>query len=86
MKSEKFNFEEEFAKCKTMDDLCGKNGFMQKMLGGLVEKMLEQEMEEHLGYKKHSNKGDNSGNSRNGKISKKLRNYSVNFLIDKIEK
>lgn len=73
MKSEKFNFEEEFAKCKTMDDLCGKNGLMQKMLGGLVEKMLEQEMEEHLGYKKHSNKGDNSGNSRNGKISKKLQ-------------
>ncbi len=28
--------------------------------------MLEAEKDEHLGYEKHSNAGDNSGNSRNG--------------------
>ena len=55
MKNKKFNFEEEVAKCRTMDDLCGKDGLMQRMLGGLIEKILEQEMNEHLGYEKHSN-------------------------------
>ena len=31
---------------------------------------LEAEMEAHLGYKKHDNTGDNSGNSRNGYTTK----------------
>jgi transposase-like protein len=31
-----------------------------------VETMLEGEMDEHLGYEKHSSHGDGSGNSRNG--------------------
>ena len=56
-----------------MDDVCGKNGLLQRLVGDIVEQMLEKEMEEHLGYKKHSNKGDNSGNSRNGKIFKKVQ-------------
>jgi putative transposase len=73
VKNKKFNFEEEAAKCRTMDDLCGKDGLMQRMLGGLIEKILEQEMNEHLGYEKHSNMGDNSGNSRNGKTFKNIQ-------------
>ena len=73
MKYEDINLKEEIAKCKTMDDVCGKNGLLQRLLGDIVEQMLEKEMEEHLGYKKHSNKGDNSGNNRNGRISKKIQ-------------
>ena len=72
MKSEELNIKEELASCKTMDDLCGKNGLLQRLLGGMVEQMLEKEMEEHLGYEKHAIKGHRSGNSRNGKISKKV--------------
>ena len=34
--------------------------------------MLESEMDQHLGYTKHSKSGYHSGNSRNGKTSKKV--------------
>lgn len=57
----------ELKKCKTMEDLTGKNGLLQRLLKGMMENLLEQEMEEHLGYEKHSPKGDLSGNTRNGK-------------------
>lgn len=71
--NEKFNFDEELSKCKTMDDLCGKNGLVQRLIGGMVEKMLEQEMEEHLGYQKHERGSKAAGNSRNGKIPKTVQ-------------
>ncbi len=38
----------------------------------MIEKMLQGEMEEHLGYKKHESKGYHSGNSRNGTSKKVL--------------
>lgn len=68
----KINFDEELSKCKTMEDLCGKNGLLQKMIGGMVEKLLEQEMTEYLGYEKHERANQKAGNSRNGKISKRV--------------
>ena len=73
METLNIDLDQELAKCKTMDDLCGKNGLMQRLLGGMVEKMLEKEMEEHVGYPKHSTEGHNSGNSRNGKTSKTVQ-------------
>lgn len=69
----KINLDQELANCKTMEDLCGKNGLMQRLLGNMVEQMLEKEMEEHVGYTKHSIEGNNSGNSRNGKSSKTVQ-------------
>lgn len=63
----------ELEKCETMEDLTGKNGLIQKLVGGMVEKMLDREMEEHLGYEKHSAQGNNSGNSRNGKTKKTVQ-------------
>jgi transposase-like protein len=71
--SEKVDIEKELANCKTMDDLCGKNGLIQRLIGGMVEQLIEKEMDEHLGYSKHSTEGHNSGNSRNGKIKKTVQ-------------
>ena len=51
MKDAKINFDEAVENCKTMDDLVGKNGLIQRLLGGAIEAMLEAEMEDHLGYK-----------------------------------
>jgi transposase-like protein len=45
--------------------------FLQGLFKQGVEQLLEAEMEEHLGYSKHSRVG--SGNSRNGKGSKQLK-------------
>lgn len=49
------------------------NSFMEKLYASAMEQMLEGEMDSHLGYVKHSVEGINSGNSRNGKTSKKLK-------------
>jgi putative transposase len=49
--------------CKNTSDIQSK---LKRLFAGTIEQMLEAEMEEHLGYEKHSGIGDNSGNSRNG--------------------
>lgn len=55
---------------KTEDDL---NQFTSELTKMAVEAALGAEMEEHLGYSKHSPEGRGSGNSRNGGTTKKLR-------------
>lgn len=76
MLNSQFDLQAELAKCKTADDLTGKNGLVQRLIGTMLEQMLNKEMDEHLGYKKHSIEGDRSGNSRNGNSKKNLRsNY-----------
>lgn len=47
--------------------------FMEQLYVRGVEKMLEGEMDAHLGYEKYSREGRNFGNSRNGKSSKKIK-------------
>jgi len=47
-----------------------------------VEAALEAEMTDHLGYEKHSPDGDHSGNSRNGKSSKKIIDANGEYGID----
>jgi len=51
------------ADCKNTGDIQTK---LKRLFAGTIESMLECEMEEHLGYEKHSAEGNNSGNSRNG--------------------
>jgi putative transposase len=46
-----------------------------------VEEMLKAELEEHLGYEKHSKEGNNSGNSRNGSYKKKVKTESLGDMV-----
>jgi len=55
---------------KTEKDLGDFSKLLRKMT---VEAALGAEMEEHLGYSKHSPEGNNTGNSRNGRSSKALK-------------
>lgn len=64
----------DLSKAKTYDDLMGSNGAIKKLIKSSLEAILESELTEHLGYEKHSILGKNTGNSRNGKTSKTLRN------------
>lgn len=73
MTKSKFDLDAEIKKCKTMEDLTGKNGLIQTLLGGAIEAMLNAEIDDHLGYEKNSVEGNNSGNSRNGKSTKTVR-------------
>lgn len=71
-----FDFQAELAKCKTAEDLTGKNGLVQRLIGGMLEQILQKELDEHLGYEKHSPEGHHSGNSRNGRTKKTVKsNY-----------
>ena len=47
--------------------------FLKQLHAQVLEKMLEGEMDAHLGYEKNSASGNNSGNSRNGSYPKKIQ-------------
>jgi putative transposase len=49
--------------CENTSDIQSK---LKRLFAGTIEQMLEAEIDEHLGYEKHSIIGNNSGNSRNG--------------------
>lgn len=49
--------------CASMEDI---HNLLKELFKGTIEQMLESEMDEHLGYDKHSPHGDLTGNSRNG--------------------
>jgi putative transposase len=54
-------------------DIAGDNGLLKKLTKALLERAMQAEMTDHLGYQKHDPAGYNSGNSRNGKSRKKLK-------------
>ena len=49
------------------------NEFIDQLFVKGMEQMLEGELDGHLGYAKHSAEGIHSGNSRNGKTTKKIK-------------
>ena len=55
---------------KTGEDV---TAFMKELHTRVYEQMLEAEMDNHLGYEKHSNQGDHSGDSRNGSYKKQIQ-------------
>jgi putative transposase len=56
-----------FKQFKTASDI---ENFFQQLFKRGVQELLQGEMDNHLGYEKHSPEGIKSGNSRNGKISR----------------
>ena len=67
----------------TQEEVVGQNGLIKTLTGKILQRALEAEMTEHLGYEKNSNAGDNSGNSRNGHTEKTvlLENQSSTIEI-----
>lgn len=64
--------DELLGEARTESDLLGKDGIIKTLTKQLVERMLESEMDHHLGYSKHASSGNNSGNSRNGSSEKQV--------------
>ena len=58
---------------KKPEDVIGENGLLKQLTKALLERAMQAEMTEHLGYEKHDPAGNNSGNSRNGKTTKALK-------------
>ena len=67
----------------TQDEIAGKDGLIKQLTGKILQRALDAEMTEHLGYEKNSNAGDNSGNSRNEHTEKTvlLENQSATIEV-----
>lgn len=67
-----------FKQFKSKEDF---QSFFSELYKQGVEEMLKAELDEHLGYEKHSKDGHNSGNSRNGSYTKKVKTESLGDLV-----
>src|SRR5690606_28192174 len=80
-----FDYYEEVKKCKSIDDVMGKNGLIQRLVKDVLENILEAEMEEHLGRNKYERQKDvdnNDRNYRNGYSQKNLRSSFGDVDLD----
>lgn len=59
-------------KGKTPDQVLGEGGLLKDLTKRLVERMLNGELTDHLGYAPHAPAGRGSGNSRNGTSAKRV--------------
>ncbi len=73
---------EELTKDSTAEDILGESGLLKDLKKRLIETALDAEMTEHLGYEKNSTEGNGSGNSRNGKTSKRIIGSDYDVDID----
>ena len=64
------DYQAEVKKCKTMEDVVGKNGLMQKLFKDVIQQLLEAEMEEHLDREKYERSNETNPNYRNGYSNK----------------
>ena len=65
--------QEDLKACKSVDDVLGKDGAIKKLIKETVERMLDEELTEPLGYENHSPSGKGTGNSRKGSSAKTLK-------------
>lgn len=65
--------QQELGQAESIDDFFGKEGIMARLFARTLEQMLEGELTAKLGYERYEAKGRNSGNSRNGKRSRKIQ-------------
>ena len=80
-----FDYNEEVKKCKTIDDVIGKDGLVQRLIKDVLENILEVEMGEHLGRDKYDRQTDidqDDRNYRNGYSKKTLRSSFGDVDLD----
>ena len=80
-----FDYNSEIKKCKTIDDVLGKNGLVQRLVKDVLENILEAEMDEHVGTDKYQRQSDiepGERNYRNGYSQKNLRSSFGDVDLD----
>ena len=65
-------FDELLADYQNPEDLLGDDGIFKQLKKALLERALNAELDDHLGYEKGDVKGRNKGNSRNGHGTKRV--------------
>jgi len=80
MNSLNFNYENELSKCKTLEDITGKGGFVQRIVKNALERVLQEEFNQYI--------DNNEGIYRNGTTKKVVKteygNIPVNVPRDRI--
>ena len=69
MNQTKFNYEEELSKCRSMQDITGENGLVQKIIKDAMETILQNEFNNFL----NQNKSNSERNYRNGYNKKNIK-------------
>lgn len=76
--SQNFNYQEALSKCKTMEDITGKDGLVQKIIKDAIEKILGKELSEYIDSQKNSEKNV----LRNGSTKKTVKTAYGDINID----
>ena len=66
---------------KKPEDLIGENRLLKQLTKRLLERAMQAELTEHLGYEKHAPQGKNTGNSRNGSYKKNITGEFGNLEV-----
>jgi putative transposase len=62
--------------------MIGENGLLKRLTKALLERAMNAELTNHLGYEKHDPAGVNSGNSRNGTSSKTVKGEFGEIVVE----
>ena len=63
-------------------DILGQNGLLKQLTKRLIERSLQAELTDHLGYAPYAPEGHGADNCRNGKASKTLQSDSGPIQIE----
>ena len=77
-----FNYEEELAKCKSMEDITGQNGLVQKIIKNAMETLLQNEFNKFLDSSSSSEKNYRNGYNKKN-VKKEYCDISVNMPRDR---
>jgi transposase-like protein len=58
---------------KSTEEIVGPDGLLKQLTKALIERAMNAELNDHLGYEKHAPEGRGSGNNRNGRSRKKVQ-------------
>ena len=67
---------------KRPEEVIGAGGLLEDLTKRLLERALEGELTEHLGYEKHEAEGRDGGNSRNGRTRKRVKTDTAEVDIE----
>jgi len=68
--------------CQDPKDILGKSGLLKQLTKRLIERSLQAELTDHLGYEPYAPEGHGADNCRNGKASKTLQSDSGPIPIE----
>ncbi len=69
-------------RAENLDDFFGKDGLLAQLFADMLERILQAELTDHLGYEPYEVQGRNTGNSRNGSYQKTVRTSTGGVVID----